>query len=48
MRLLEAAQDGDGGQGHGGAGLADVLSLKPRQQRYSQFLNEEGGTCSTI
>ncbi len=22
---------------------ADILNLKPRQQRYSQFLNEEGG-----
>ncbi|MFO1133509.1 MAG: glycine cleavage system aminomethyltransferase GcvT [Hyphomicrobiales bacterium] len=27
---------------------ADVLSLKPRQQRYSQFLNEEGGTLDDL
>jgi len=27
---------------------ADVLSLKPRQQRYAQFLNEEGGTLDDL
>ena len=27
---------------------ADILSLKPRQQRYSQFLNEEGGTLDDL
>ena len=27
---------------------ADVLGLKPRQQRYSQFLNEEGGTIDDL
>jgi aminomethyltransferase len=27
---------------------ADVLGLKPRQQRYSQFLNEEGGTLDDL
>jgi aminomethyltransferase len=27
---------------------ADVLSLKPRQQRYSQFLNEAGGTLDDL
>ena len=27
---------------------ADVLSLKPHQQRYSQFLNEEGGTLDDL
>jgi aminomethyltransferase len=27
---------------------ADVLSLTPRQQRYSQFLNEEGGTLDDL
>jgi aminomethyltransferase len=27
---------------------ADVLALKPRQQRYSQFLNEEGGTLDDL
>ena len=27
---------------------ADVLSLKPRQQRYSQFLNAEGGTLDDL
>jgi len=27
---------------------ADVLSLKPRQQRYSQFLNEQGGTLDDL
>jgi len=27
---------------------ADVLSLKPRQQRYSQFLNDQGGTLDDL
>ncbi len=27
---------------------ADVLGLKPRQQRYSQFLNEDGGTLDDL
>ncbi len=27
---------------------ADVLSLKPRQQRYSQFLSEDGGTLDDL
>jgi aminomethyltransferase len=27
---------------------ADVLALKPRQQRYSQFLNEQGGTLDDL
>ncbi|PZF78570.1 glycine cleavage system aminomethyltransferase GcvT [Aestuariivirga litoralis] len=27
---------------------ADVTSLKPRQQRYSQFLNDEGGTLDDL
>jgi aminomethyltransferase len=27
---------------------ADVLSLKPRQQRYSQFLDEQGGTLDDL